>query len=164
MKKVASSVLMVGVLVMFFASCTKDRSELIIGTWEREALYWTISGDPSSSSNGTYGGPMDEIDGASHMTLYFYEDNTGMIIEDYMSVEGSRVLDTIHFTYSINGKSGVITPIDSVCEGETCAGQSYVIQNIKKDALTLYDKVTMRNWWGEGNDRVQEVYHHFKRI
>ena len=159
MKKIALSVLMLGVLVMFFASCTKDSSELIIGTWEREALYWTISGDPNSSSNRTHGGPMSEIDGAGIMTVYFYEDNTGM-----MTNKGFEGSDTMRFTYSIKGRSGVITPIDSVCEGETCTGQSYIIQDIKKDALKLYDKVIMRNWWGEGNDRVQESYHHFKRI
>ena len=159
MKKIALSVLMLGVLVMFFASCTKDSSELIIGTWEREALYWTISGDPNSSSNRTHGGPMSEIDGAGIMTVYFYEDNTGM-----MTNKGFGGSDTMRFTYSIKGRSGVITPIDSVCEGETCTGQSYIIQDIKKDALKLYDKVIMRNWWGEGNDRVQESYHHFKRI
>ena len=146
-------------------SCTKDKNELLQGSWERVSMEWVISGDPTGSHNAHVGPlPMKDVMGAGYMRVFFYEDNTGMIIDDYLSIKANpyNISDTLHFTYSINGNTGITSTTDTCWEGGI--PPTFYILNIKKDAVTLYEKSVMKDFWGSGYDRVQETYHHFKKI
>ena len=120
-------------------------------------------GDPTGSHNAHVGPtPMYDVVGdVGDRRVFFFEDNTGIIIDDFLYVV-PNVSDTLHFTYSINGNTGITSTTDTCWEGGI--PPTFYILNIKKDAVTLYEKSVMKDFWGSGYDRVQETYHHFKRI
>ena len=161
MKRILLSLLMVGVLVMTLAGCKKASSELILGSWERDSLYWKVSGSPNPTSNYDYGGPVSEISGVYPMEVVFCEDNTGVLTEG--GLYGGRKMQ---FTYSIQGNSGVITPIAAEQKAMTT---TYTIQDIAADRMTICEKTVTENYSDHHGDttpytRVEDYYHHFKKI
>ena len=120
------------------SSCSKNPSEYIIGKWQRTALYWAYSGSPNVSQNYSNGGSMNELTGASNRKIIFSEDKTGMIIDKWVASPNENGIDTMRFTYYIDGNGGVITP---VANGQkTTWTTTYTIQDIKKKSMCVYEK------------------------
>lgn len=157
MKTIKLVVMMLAVM-MFATGCTKDRSELLIGSWERYAIDYSYSGSPIESHNYSHYMLMSDCDGCSVMKFFFFEDNTGMIIDS-----GLFGADTTRFTYSVDGRNGVITPTPT----EKSSYQvTYSIQDIKKDKMTFHYKSESENYADDGSPYtyVAEVYHYCKKI
>lgn len=150
-----------------FTCCSKDGSENIIGEWQRTALYWTYSGSPNASNNYSNGGPIYELDGASDMKFVFYKDKTGMMIEEWFVSPDENGIDTMCFTYSINGNRGVITPIYSGKDATWTT--SLTIQNIEEQSMIVYTKSVGENYQDYSGittpyTRVIEEWNHCKKI
>ena len=146
------------------SSCSKNPSEYIIGKWQRTALYWAYSGSPNVSQNYSNGGSMNELTGASNRKIIFSEDKTGMIIDKWVASPNENGIDTMRFTYYIDGNGGVITP---VANGQkTTWTTTYTIQDIKKKSMCVYEKTVAENYQDYLGDttpytRVSEAWHYF---
>ncbi len=150
-----------------FTGCSKDGSENIIGEWQRVALYWTYSGSPNASNNYSSGGPMHELDGASDMKFVFNEDKTGMMIEEWFVSPDENGIDTMWFTYSIDGDRGVITPVSSGKDATWTT--TLTIQDIEEQSMIVYIKIIGENYQDYSGittpyTRVIEERNHCKKI
>ena len=157
----------VAALALYFSGCTKDKSVNIVGTWERTAMYWSYSGSPNASSNYSSGGPMSELNGAGAMSVLFFEDNTGMIIEKWFIEPGDQGVDTMRFIYTLDGDEGIITPI---ADGQKATwSTTYGIQSIKANSLTIYEKTVAEDYHDYFGDtthytRIREQWHNCTKI
>lgn len=150
------------------SGCSKDGSENILGSWQRVAFYWAYSGCPDESYNYSSGGTMNELDGASNMKFVFNDDNTGMIIDEWFSDPDNNGIDTIYFTYSIDGNGGVITTMATESTKATWT-TTYAIQDIEDRSMVVYEKTVAENFqhyvgYTSPYTRVEERWHHCKKI
>ena len=148
MKTPVLSVLATAVLVLSLASCAKDKDEVLKGSWELYDMEWYIGGDRPGHVERS---PLWEISGIGPMRAFFFEDNTGMLIE-----AGFFGTDTTHFTYSVKGNDGAITRVGA-------SSPSYVIKDIHDETITLYNMALWKDAFGEGRHRTQHVYYYLKR-
>lgn len=110
---------------------------------------------------------MYELAGASDLRVIFFEDNTGMFIEYWFIDPEDYGIDTISFTYSIDGDEGVIKK--NVSKESISWETSISIQDIKPDFMTIYEKTVAKNYHDYEGDtshytRVMEHNHHFTKI
>ena len=127
-----------------FSSCSKDKSKEINGEWLCVATYWAYSGSPNASSNYSSGGPVTQLDGAGIKRFVFNEDKTGMILDSWFIRPGLSGIDTIAFTYTIDGDCGVITLTDE--GGESIWTTTHTIQDITKNEMVVYKKSIAENY------------------
>lgn len=148
------------------SGCSRDGSEYIVGDWQRTAMDWTYSGSPNASTNYSNGGPMSELAGASDLRFVFFENNQGMMIDRWFVSPDENGTDTTHFTYTINGDGGILSPT-TTSEGSTWT-TTYTLQNIKRGKMTVYEKTIAENQQDPFGDtspytRVIEIWHHCEK-
>ena len=156
MNRATLAIFLVGIITCL-TGCNKDRSELLIGTWERYAIGYSYSGSPNESYNYSNYMLMSECCGCSIMKFVFFEDNTAMKIEI-----GEYGADTALFTYSVNGKNGVLTPVNPAKEG---GHATYTIHNIKKNEVDIHSMFVCKNYSDHFGDTTPYTYvkdeHHY---
>lgn len=159
-----------GIVFATLTGCSKDASKQIVGKWERTAIRYSYSGSPISDENyGNYM-TMDECSGCATHNYIFKNDNTGMLISEWLDFGSASGVgrDTIRFTYTVDGNNGVITPLSDVQEvyGGTT---TFTIQNISARELTIYTKsswecLSPNHSWGDTTyTRVSETYDYYKK-
>ena len=108
------------------SSCTKDGSEIIIGNWK-------VVGLQSSLRDYSYV-PAEDLIPILDMQFIFNQDNTGMMINNWWTIDGHGI-DTTTFTYTVDDNKGVITtPKDN---------PQYTILSITDNKIVIGEKITM---------------------
>ena len=148
-------------------SCSKDYNELILGEWLEESEYWSYSGSPNAERNYSSGGSVVNIDGAGLLKFFFFKDNTGMITDSWFISPEENGIDTLPFTYSIDGNGGVITPLNYGDNPNLTT--TYLIQDIDKETMVVYEKRVFENQhdpWGDTSayTKINEIYRHCSKI
>ena len=113
------------VVVMCLAGCSKNKSELIVGTWE---VY----------SVGT--AMIENLTPSLEMKFTFNQDKTGVMIEKWSGIDGSGSTTTL-FTYTIDGDSGIITTETN--------NPDYFIQEITEKEITIVEEAILINYDAE---------------
>lgn len=159
------------ILCFFFigvlSSCSKDCKELILGEWSEESVYWSYSGSPNAESNYSSGGPVGNLDGAGLLKFFFFKDNTGIIIDSWFISPDENGIDTLPFTYSIDGDGGAITPLKNGDNPNLTA--TYLIQDIDNKTMVVYEKRVFENQhdpWGDTSayTKINEIFRHCSKV
>ena len=118
--------------IVGMVGCTRDASDLIIGTWQRTGERIIFPDEDVFYS-------MLDCMGCDSRSFTFKKDNTGMAVSRWIGTWGESCTDTMYFTYTIDGDNGVIT---RVSDNQIAPWpQSYYIQDITAKKLTILDSL-----------------------
>ncbi|MGX8713234.1 MAG: hypothetical protein ACSW8I_06080 [bacterium] len=117
---------------MAFTSCSKDGNEDINGS-ENIIGTWKVVGMQSSLHDYDYHST-EESTPRLDLQFIFNQDKTGMMIENWCTIEGSGA-DTTFFSYTVDDNMGVITT--------TTDNPKYTIQSISENKVVISEKTVL---------------------